>query len=212
MQSIKPELEFLILPGHTTLCLFTDGEFFQKNEDNTGSIGFWNIDPKQPFQRIVVYYSSLVDGRLRGKLYTAFPAGFVGPEYNGGHKGNYSIKLKKLREVGFTETPWEHLFESQNKPFVYIIRARSASVLRISIEYSDGSYDIIKPIQEDPILISSLERNNAGGECNYSKAHTNGAIASLLFMTAITNQRTEYKAYDPRVGTLLRSWKDQEES
>lgn len=74
----------------------------------------------------------------------------------------------------------------------------------IHIDYTDGSYDIIKPIQEDPISISSLERRNADSDSIYSSAHTNGAIAALLFMTAFFNQRTEYFSHDPKVGVLLK--------
>lgn len=82
-----------------------------------------------------------------------------------------------------------------------------SKISSIHIDYSDGSYDIIKPIQEDPILISSLERTNADGDRIINRAHTNGAIAALLFMTVFSNQRTEYFSHDPKVGALLNAWK-----
>lgn len=83
----------------------------------------------------------------------------------------------------------------------------TSTISSIQIDYADGSYDIIKPFQEDPILISSLERNNAGGNNIFNRFHTNGAIAALLFMTVFTNSRTEYFAHDPKVGALLNAWK-----
>ena len=89
----------------------------------------------------------------------------------------------------------------------------TSSISSIQIDYADGSYDIIKPIQEDPILISSLERTNADGDSIYNRFHTNGAIAALLFMTAFSNRRTEYFSHDPKVGALLNAWKaDTEEN
>lgn len=87
-----------------------------------------------------------------------------------------------------------------------LIIMSTPSILKIHIDYSDGSYDIIKPFQEDPILISNLERNNSNGDNVYNRFHTNGAIATLLFMTAISNQQTEYYSHDPKVAALLTAW------
>lgn len=83
----------------------------------------------------------------------------------------------------------------------------TSPISSIQIGYADGSYDIIKPIQVDPILISCLERINANGDIIYNRFHTNGAIAALLFMTEYSNQRTEYFSHDPKVGALLNAWK-----
>jgi len=83
----------------------------------------------------------------------------------------------------------------------------TSPISSIHIDYADGSYDIIKPIQNDPILISSLERRNANGDIIYNRFHTNGAIASLLFMTEFSNERTEYFSNDPKVGALLTAWR-----
>jgi len=84
-----------------------------------------------------------------------------------------------------------------------------ASVSRIFIEYKDGSYDTIEPIQEDPTLfLYGLERNNASGDRIIDGAHTNAAIAALLFVTAINAKHIDYNLSDPQIFKLLKYWND----
>lgn len=79
-------------------------------------------------------------------------------------------------------------------------------ILRIRIDYTDGSYDSIKPLQEDPILLYGLERNGTTEKKSSDGAYTHGAIAALLFITIIFNQYTEYKVLDPNIVRILKCW------
>ena len=83
----------------------------------------------------------------------------------------------------------------------------TAKISRIRIDYSDGSYDSIKLIQEGDFPLYSLDRNKARMESVSLGAHTAGAIAALMFMTAISYQQTEYIAHDPKVGALITAWR-----
>lgn len=85
---------------------------------------------------------------------------------------------------------------------------KKATVSRIFIEYRDGSYDTIEPVQEDPdLFLYGLERNNASGDSTFNGSYTNWAIACLLFITAIKNQHTENRAYDSIIGPLMEGWR-----
>jgi hypothetical protein len=81
-------------------------------------------------------------------------------------------------------------------------------ISRIRIDYSDGTYDNIAPIQEDPILLYSLERNNTIENVSANGAYTHLAIAALLFLTAVSNEYINYKGYDPQVIKLLKCWSE----
>lgn len=85
-------------------------------------------------------------------------------------------------------------------------RSSSPSVSHIHVEYADGSFDAISLIQDGDFPLYSLDRKRADAESVSLGAHTSGAIAALLFMTAMSNQHTEYSARDPKVAALLRSW------
>jgi len=82
----------------------------------------------------------------------------------------------------------------------------TSSISRINIVYSDGSYDNISLIQNGKYPLFSLDRQQEGDAMVSLGAHSSGAIATLLFMTAISNQRTEYSSRDPRVAALIQSW------
>ncbi len=82
----------------------------------------------------------------------------------------------------------------------------SPSVSHIHVEYADGSFDAISLIQDGDLPLYSLDRKRAGTESASLGAHTGGAIAALLFITAVTTQHTEYSARDPKVAALHRSW------
>ena len=85
-------------------------------------------------------------------------------------------------------------------------RSSSPSISHIHVEYADGSFDAISLIQDGNFPLYSLDRKRAGTESASLGAHSSGAIAALLFITAISNQHTEYSARDPKVAALHRSW------
>lgn len=82
----------------------------------------------------------------------------------------------------------------------------NTKILRIRIDYTDGSYDSITPIQEDPMLLYGLERNGTAEKDSSNGAYTHGAIAALLFITVIFNQYKEYKVLDPNIVKILNCW------
>lgn len=82
----------------------------------------------------------------------------------------------------------------------------SSSVSRIHIEYSDGSYDNIRLLQNGKYPIYDLNRQKENDAMTSLGAHSSGAIAALLFITAISNERTEYSPVDPMVGALINTW------
>jgi len=85
-------------------------------------------------------------------------------------------------------------------------RSSSPSISHIHVEYADGSFDAISLIQDGDLPLYSLDRKRAGTESASLGAHTSGAIAALLFITAATTQHSEYSVRDPRVAALWRSW------
>lgn len=83
-----------------------------------------------------------------------------------------------------------------------------SGVAHIRIDYTDGSFDEIKLIQEGDFPLFSLHRNQPGIDNERCEAHTGGAIASLLYITLATNQHTKYSCADTRVLTLSRCWQE----
>ncbi len=82
----------------------------------------------------------------------------------------------------------------------------TASISRIRIDYSDGSYDSITPLEADNMILFGLERNTTADKTGSNGAYTNAAIAAFLFYTAISNQNIDYKGNEPEVIKLLMYW------
>jgi hypothetical protein len=84
---------------------------------------------------------------------------------------------------------------------------RPARVTRIRVEYDDGSCDTAELGQVSPIAIYGFTRKRPDSVTPRG-AYTNGAIAALLFKTAITTFWTEYAAPDREIVALQRCWLD----
>jgi len=84
----------------------------------------------------------------------------------------------------------------------------SKSVSNIHVEYSDGSCDDIELIHNGKDPQYELNRTKSNAEHTSLGLHSGGAIAALLFITAISNKRTEYDFQDPRVIALCDAWRD----
>jgi hypothetical protein len=82
---------------------------------------------------------------------------------------------------------------------------RPARVTRIHVEYDDGSRDTAELGQVSPIALYGLTRQRPDSVAPRG-AYTNGAIAALLFKTAITTFWTDYAAPDREIAGLLRYW------
>jgi len=77
-------------------------------------------------------------------------------------------------------------------------------VARIRIEYADGSLDDITLVPNPGLPLFGLDRAQPGKPSRSLGAHSAGAIAALLFRTALTTQRIEYSFRDPKIAELLR--------
>jgi hypothetical protein len=80
-----------------------------------------------------------------------------------------------------------------------------ARVTRIRIEYDDGSCDTADLTQVSPSALYGFTRKRKD-TLDPRGAYTAGAIAALLFKTAITTLWTDYDAPDHEIAGLLRCW------
>ena len=76
-------------------------------------------------------------------------------------------------------------------------------VTRIHVEYEDGSFDNMELLPGDDLPLYDLRRKQGGSRKRNLGAHTGGAVAALLFLTASSSFRREYSAMDPDVVKLL---------
>jgi hypothetical protein len=83
--------------------------------------------------------------------------------------------------------------------------SQDAQVIRIRVEYDDGSWDVIKPIQQGELPLYGLERARPDSSTPVG-AYTTAGIAALLFSTAITVKWTEYSSKDAKMAKLIRCW------
>lgn len=113
--------EELLNHGETGLFLFTNGQFFTINADKTGSSGFWNLDPKRKFDRVVICVWSFEEGERFVKLFTALPNGLDGPMDEGRYKGRYTVRLLDIHQVGNLVRSWEDFIGTQQQPSTYPI-------------------------------------------------------------------------------------------
>ena len=84
--------------------------------------------------------------------------------------------------------------------------ARQPPVTLIHVEYADGSSDDIKLLQRGACSLFGLSRKRPDSDMRDLGAHTSGAIALILFRTAVTTERTEYPIDDPKLIAALRQY------
>lgn len=199
----------LLTVGETALCLFTDGQPLNINDDKKGEVVSYDFDPKLSFQRIIIYQLANQLGLNVARLFSALPDNIVEAKSDINSKEKYLIKYEQLQEVGITEVPWDYFIGSSKQPIAYVTKINSPAVSCIRIDYEDGSNDIIKLTQDGELMLYNLDRKNSVDEKINSGFYTNGAIAATLFLTAISNHQIEYKSHDPKVIKLLKSWFDE---
>ena len=83
--------------------------------------------------------------------------------------------------------------------------SRDAQVTQIRVEYDDGSWDVIKPIQQGEFPLYGLERKRPDSSPPVG-AYTTAGIAAFLFSTTITVKWTEYSSRDAKMTKLIRCW------
>ena len=84
--------------------------------------------------------------------------------------------------------------------------SRQPAVTSIRLEYADGSCDDIKLLQRGICPLFRLSRKRPDTEMRDLGAHTSGAIAIILFRTALATERTEYPFYEPKLVEALRPY------
>jgi hypothetical protein len=83
---------------------------------------------------------------------------------------------------------------------------RQPVVTSIRLEYADGSCDDIKLLQRGICPLFRLSRKRPDSEMHNLGAHTSGAIAIILFRTALATERTEYPFHEPKLVEALRPY------
>jgi hypothetical protein len=78
----------------------------------------------------------------------------------------------------------------------------------IKVEYSDGSYDTIKLLQEGELTLYSLDRISAKRPVFPAGAYTSAEVAGLLYVSLMTTLYTEYSVLDKRFYDLLQAWRE----
>ena len=109
----------LVGPGETALCLFTDGRYFV-DDGSRGSSGFWFLDPKKPFDTVIIFRWKRQGGVRHVELFTALPDAIEGPETEGDLRGRYNVRLRELKLTGNTVVSWEHFVGSDDHPVAYV--------------------------------------------------------------------------------------------
>jgi hypothetical protein len=78
-------------------------------------------------------------------------------------------------------------------------------ITRIHVDYEDGSSDDIQHLSHDESSHYGLFRNRPDTEERNLGLHSSGAIAALLFVTALHGRRREYSSFDREIVKLLRT-------
>lgn len=84
--------------------------------------------------------------------------------------------------------------------------SRQPAVTSIRLEYADGSCDDIKFLHRGVCPLFRLSRKRPDTEMRDLGAHTSGAIAIILFRTALATERTEYPFHEPKLVEALRPY------
>jgi hypothetical protein len=83
---------------------------------------------------------------------------------------------------------------------------RQSPIAFIHVEYADGSFDDIRLLHRGICPLFGISRKRPDGEVRDLGPHTSGAIAIILFRTALTTERTEYPFHDPKLIAALKSY------
>ncbi len=81
-------------------------------------------------------------------------------------------------------------------------------VSKITVEYSDGSFDTMKLLQDGDLTLYSLARNSNNRSVFTTGAYTAAEVAGLLYITISTTLFTEYSELDKRIYDLGQSWRE----
>jgi hypothetical protein len=80
------------------------------------------------------------------------------------------------------------------------------AITSIRVEYADGSCDAMRLLHRGVCPLFSLSRKRADTEMRDLGPHTAGAIAIILFRSALATERTEYPFHEPKLVEALRPY------
>lgn len=78
-------------------------------------------------------------------------------------------------------------------------------ITRIHVEYEDGSSDDIEHLSHEETAFYGLTRKRPDAGKHNLGLHSSGAIAALLFVTALHGRRREYSCVDPEIVKQLKT-------
>lgn len=170
----------------------------------------WRPTAEDTVQRVGVFRLDLT-GLLRG--------GFIRPDPADSHGPDARLRIVRADDGNF------YVQTNERGPRLLLARGASAvpasatapptpsagepPVTRIYVEYADGSSDDMRLLQRGRCPLFDLQRKRPDTEMRSLGAHTAGAIAAILFRTAVTTERTEYPIHDPKLIAVLRQWFEQ---
>ena len=93
-----------IKPNENVIVIFTNGEKFVIQENNTGLTGEWKISPNRTVERVILYHRD--DDKNTNSLYIENYAGAEPSTL----EGRYNIRLTHLQYIGLTSDTFTRHF------------------------------------------------------------------------------------------------------
>lgn len=104
--------------GQSAIVIFTDGREFKHTPDGRGHTGYWVMDPKRPFEKVIIYRRDQKSGT--NEVWTATPYGIIpAPEP---HSDRYIIYLSSVKRAGTTGKKWFPFAETGPNPIRYLTK------------------------------------------------------------------------------------------
>ena len=104
----------LLQPGETGLFICTDGLNLVVHPDGTGSSGWWVLNPKKRFDRVLIFKRT--SGRSDGaEILSARCVGYEGPD-----ERRYNLRLINIRHAGTTPQNWREFTGGTQNPIRYL--------------------------------------------------------------------------------------------
>ena len=97
------------------ISVFTRGDDFLINSDNSGSTGKWKINPNHVVDRVIIYHRNSKNNT--NSVYIATHDGVERTDL----KDRYKIRFKHIQFIGTTTESWKTFAECDANPVRYFI-------------------------------------------------------------------------------------------
>jgi hypothetical protein len=148
-------------------------------------------------------------GIFRLDLDGLFRDGYIRPETSDSSGSDVRLRIVRADDGSFYVQANQHgprLLLPSSASSTNPQSGRQQPVTFIHVEYADGSSDEIKLLQCGICPLFGLSRKRPDSEMFNLGAHTAGAIAIILFRTALATERTEYPFHEPKLVEALRPY------